>query len=212
MKKLILTLLLLLPLAMQAQRIHAYVTTGVTLSQIDGDAAGGFHAVGNVSGVGALTALDRNYRWGLSVEALFLQRGAYNNSIEPYRGGFKLNYVDIPVIFHYQDPNGGMLLGIGLAYGRLVRQPHGTLEFNPLASIPDTSDLTFLKNDLTAVADFRFTVWRGLQFSVRWQYSLLPIKKGWRYRYVVPGHGNAWAEETWDFYNHSLSLRLLYQF
>ena len=210
MKRIIILLLTMLPLCIQAQHIHAYVTTGLNLSQIEGDELKGFRHVGFNGGVGALTALDDNYRWGLSVEALFTQRGASNmDSPEPYRGKYTLNYVDIPLLFHYQDPYGGMLIGAGIIYGRLVQQPHGNLEYRPNVFIPDTSDLTFLKNDLSVALDFRFTVWKGLQFNLRWQTSILPIKRDWKFTEI-----NGQVKRTFyrDAYNQSIALRLIWQF
>lgn len=218
MKRTILLLLLLLPDVLQAQNIHAYVTSGLSMSQIEGDELKGFKHAGFTGGVGALTALDSRNRWGLSVEALFSQRGVYNNSHDPqnyYNIGLTLNYVDIPVLLHYQDPYGGMLLGAGLCYGRLVQQPHGTIRYNPNYFIPDTADMTFLKHDLMAVADMRFTVWRGLQINLRWQYSLLAIKKDWsffQYSGVDAENNPRYNKHANDCYNHSIVLRLIWQF
>lgn len=214
----IIALLLSLTPVMQAQRIHAYVTTGVTLAQIEGDELKGFRQIGNVSGVGALTAISSNYRWGLSLEALFSQRGVYNNSHDPqnlYNIKMHLNYVDIPLMLHYQDPYGGMLFGLGLCYGRLVQQPHGIIKYNPNYFYPDTTDMRFSKHDLSVVADMRFTVWRGLQLNLRWQYSLLAVKEDWTfYSYSgVDAYGNArYNKNANDCYNHSLALRLIWQF
>lgn len=218
MKRTILLLLLLLPTVLQAQNIHAYLTSGLSMSQIEGDELKGFKHAGFTGGVGALTALDSRNRWGLSVEALFSQRGVYNNSHDPqnyYNIGLTLNYVDIPVLLHYQDPYGGMLLGAGLSYGRLVQQPHGTIRYNPNYFIPDTADMTFLKHDLMAVADMRFTVWRGLQINLRWQYSLLAIKKDWsffQYSGVDAENNPRYNKHANDCYNHSIVLRLIWQF
>lgn len=202
----------------QAQRIHAYLTSGVTLSQIEGDELKGFRHVGYTGGVGALTALTDNYRWGLSVEALFSQRGVHNNSHDLqnlYNIDLTLNYVDIPVLVHYQDPYGGMLFGAGLSYGRLVQQPHGTIRYNPEYFIPDTNNLTFLPHDLCAVADMRFTIWRGLQLDIRWQYSILAIKRQWVFHTYngLDGDGKPrYKDHSRDCYNHALSLRLIWQF
>ncbi len=205
----VLMLLLCFPQQTYSQQIHAFISSGLNLSQIEGDELKGFRQVGYVGGVGALTALDKNYRWGLSVEALFSQRGAYNNSIDPYYGRITLNYIDIPLLFHYQDPYGGMLLGAGVSYGRLVQQPHGELAFNPLAYLPDTSDMTFLKNDLAVVLDMRFTIWKGLQFNIRWQYSLFAVKRDWTFIEYIH---NKPHKSVNDFYNHSLTMRLIWQF
>lgn len=210
MKRTLTILLLLLPLTLPAQqRIHAFVSSGVTIAQIEGDELKGFTQVGYIGGVGALSSISSNNRWGLSLEALYSQRGCYNNSSDPYNVSIHLNYIDIPLLLHYQDPYGGMLIGAGLCYGRLVQQPHGILKYNSEYFYPDTTDMTFLSNDLSVMADFRFTVWRGLQFNVRWQYSLMPIKREWSFYEKIHGRWENWEN---DCYNHSLAFRLIWQF
>lgn len=202
----------------QAQRIHAYVTSGMSLSQIEGDELKGFRHVGFTGGVGALTALTDNYRWGLSLEALFCQRGVYNNSYDPqnyYNIDLTLNYVDIPLLLHFQDPYGGMLFGAGLNYGRLVQQPHGTIKYNPNYFIPDTSDMTFLPHDLSVVADMRFTIWRGLQLDIRFQHSLLAIKRDWMFYSYNGTDANGdprYKTHTRNCYSQTLTFRLIWQF
>lgn len=195
--------------SVQAQRIHGFVSSGITFSQIEGDELKGFRKYGYTGGVGALTAISGNGRWGLSVEAIFSQRGTYDNSGDPYAMTMTLNYVDIPLLLHYQDPYGGMLLGAGLTYGRLVAQPNGKILFNPYSMVPDTSDMTFLSNDLCATLDFRFTVWKGLQLNLRWQYSLMAIKRQWHFDIYRQGR---WISHDNDCYNNAISLRLIYQF
>lgn len=219
MKRLLTLTLLLLPLTLGAQRIHAFVSSGVSVSQIEGDELKGYRHYGYTGGVGALAAISSNNRWGISVEALFSQRGTYDNSGDPYSMRLTTNYVDIPLLLHYQDPYGGMLLGAGLIYGRLVQQPHGEILFNPNNMIPDTADMTFLKNDLCAALDARFSVWKGLQLNIRWQYSIMPIKRDWefrQYRGMESGPSGElrarWTTESNNCYNNVISIRLIYQF
>ena len=195
--------------SVQAQRIHGFVSSGLTFSQIEGDELKGFRKYGYTGGVGALTAISDNGRWGLSVEALFSQRGTYDNSGDPYAMTMTLNYVDIPLLLHYQDPYGGMLFGAGLTYGRLVSQPNGKILFNPNSMVPDTNDLTFLRNDISATLDARFTLWKGLQLNIRWQYSILPIKREWHFDIFRQGR---WISHDNDCFNNTISLRLIYQF
>ena len=219
MKRLIILLVLLLPLTLNAQRIHAFVTSGFTLSQIEGDELKGLKHIGYTGGIGALTPLGDQYRWGLSIEALFSQRGVYNNSHDPqnlYNIKLHLNYVDIPILFHYQDPYGGMLFGAGLSYGRLVSSPESERwKINSDYFIPDTTDMSFISRDLAAIADMRFTIWRGLQLNIRWQYSILPVKREWAF-YLYSGvnadGSPRYNKKTNDCYNHSITLRLIWQF
>ncbi len=220
MRRLLLILLLFAPVASQAQRIHAFVSSGATISQIEGDELKGFKQFGFTGGVGALVALDANNRWGMSIEALFSQRGAKsdsNTNYYLYYWDVRSNYVEIPVLLHWQDHHGGMLFGAGLSYGRMVRQPSGVIGFRDF--IPDTTDKVFLSRDLMVVLDARFTIWRGLQLDLRWQYSLLPIKRDWTFRkyngYGVDENGNRYDRyitNKRDCYNHSIVLKLIWQF
>jgi len=219
MKRLLILMLLSLPLCVDAQQIHAFVTSGVSVSQIEGDELKGFRHYGYTGGVGALTSISRNNRWGLSVETLFSQHGSYDNSGNPYSLKLTTAYVEIPLLLHYQDPYGGMLLGAGLVYGRLVQQPHGKVLFNPEGLVPDTADMTFLPNDISVALDARFSIWKGLQFNIRWQYSIIPIKRDWLFRqadgYETLPNGEQrtrWITESNDCYNNVISVRLIYQF
>lgn len=208
MKKLII-ILLMLPLALQAQRIHGFVSSGIMVSQIEGDEIKGYRHYGYTGGVGALASISSNNRWGLSIETMFSQRGSFENSGDPYSIKLNLNYIDIPLMIHYQDPYGGMLIGAGLIYGRLVQQPHGIMKFDTNSFIPDTSDMSFLRNDLCVALDARFSIWKGLQLNLRWQYSIIPVKRDWHFDYFKRGQ---WRSGDNDCYNNAVILRLIYQF
>jgi len=195
------------------QVIRAYPAIGATASQMRGDELRGFRKWGFTTGVGAVVDLSSDAKWQLSIEADFAQRGAYNNTHEPYSlFGFTMNYVDIPLTLHFTDPYGGMTFGLGLVYGRLVQQPHGVMIYQPGYFEPDTANLTFLKNDLSAAIDVRFPIWRGLTFNFRYQMSLMPVKRNWGFT----GLRNEGDREvtSWqnNVYNSSISIRLLYVF
>lgn len=223
MKHITIIILLLLSLTATAQqRIHAFVSSGLTVNQIEGDEIKGFKHFGYTGGVGALVSLSSNNRWGMSIEALFSQHGSHSTGDTRYylyKMDLTANYIEIPLLLHFQDPHGGMLFGAGVSYGRLVRQPHGEIGYQPQFFIPDTSDMTFLPNDLMVVADARFTVWRGLQIDLRWQYSLMPIKRDWNFYsyagYTYDENGNQmerWVTRTNNCYNNSIVVRLIWQF
>ena len=86
-------------------------------------------------------------------------------------------------------------------------------------TIKFTTNKDFLTSDFMVVADARFTIWRGLQFNVRWQYSILPVKRDWTFRkfdgYEADANGvqqERWTDITNNCYNHSISVRLIWQF
>lgn len=199
----------------QAQRIHGFASAGATLSQIEGDELKGFRKLGFTGGVGAIVSIDKKEIWHLSIEALFSQRGSYNNTGDPYSISLPLNYVDIPLMVHYHDMWGGMLAGAGLVYSRLVQQPHDVMQYNPSYFVPDTINMKFLNNDLAVVADIRFPVWKSLWLNLRWQYSIIAIKRDWQFtEYIgVDAEGNP-KPKRWknDCYNNSLAFRLIWQF
>ncbi len=222
--------LLLTTAPAQAQRIHAFLSSGATLSQVEGDELKGFRKWGYTGGIGAIVPLDRHEDWRISVEAAFSQRGSYNRTGEPYSLDLTLNYVDIPIMLHYRDPWGGMLLGLGLNYSRLTDQPR-TRGLYPPAFFPDTNDLLFLRNDLAIVADIRFPIWRKLHLNIRWQYSLLAIKRNWHFYQrdgnmplldddgvpILDSEGHTimiprWNEWVNDCYSNTLTFRLIWQF
>ena len=194
-----------------AQRIHGFISSGLALSQIEGDELKGFRKWGYTGGVGAIAALDRHENWNISLEAAYSKRGAYNASGDPYSVDIPLSYIDIPLLVHYRDPWGGILVGAGLNYSRLVQQPHSVGLYNPLYFLPDTTDMSFLRNDLALLADVRFPVWRGLWFNLRWQYSIIAVKRDWLF---TEYKNNGTTVLTWrnDCYNHSLAFRLIWLF
>ena len=204
----LLTLMLLASFPMQAQRIHAYLVGGAVTSQVEGDELKGFNHWNITGGVGALADLDDRDMWSLTIETDYSCRGIYNqkyNTENFYNINLDLHYVDIPLTLIFRDPYGGLRIGAGLVYSRLLGQPHDTIRFNPKYFVPDTSDMTFLKNDLAAAIEFRFNIWKGLQLSARYQYSIFPIKKDWHYMFDNHTSSN-------DFYGSALSFRLLWQF
>lgn len=219
MTKQLITLGLLLLLSLQSwgqrysndQIIHAYPALGFTVSQIEGDELKGFDKWGFSAGVGAMINLGRSEMFKLSVETDFSQRGSFNGTGDRYNlYNFTLNYIDIPVVFHFHDPYGGMVLGLGLNYGRLVQTPHGEIGYNPLTFIPDSNNFNFLKNDFSFVADMQFTVWQGLKLNFRYQQSILPVKKGMKFTTPVQnGEDMVWYNNC---FNQSVTVRLLYIF
>ena len=205
---LIATVFLMLALPMKGQYISAYVTAGGIVSQVEGDELKGFAHWGLHGGVGALTKFGDSDRWMMTIETDYSCRGIYNhkyNTDNYYNIDLDLHYVDIPLTFFFRDPYGGLLIGAGLVYSRLVAQPHGTVEYFHTYPTPDSTDMTFLKNDIAGALEIRFDIWKGLQFSTRFQYSLIPIKKDWHFQ----SDNQTWSN---DCYSSSLTFRLLWQF
>ncbi|MBP9990677.1 MAG: porin family protein [Bacteroidales bacterium] len=209
MKKILLLLFVVLGFVAQGQRIHGYISAGAVAAQMEGDELKGFNHWGLSTGVGAITDLSRNGAWRLGVEADFSQRGAKNSSATPYSIDLNLSYVDVPVTVYFRDPYGGIMFGFGLAYSRLVQQPHDVIKYDPYSFMPDTSDMSFLKNDFSVALELRFAVWKGLQLSFRYQRSLFPIKREWGFSQNEGIRWNSWSN---DCFNSALTMRLLWVF
>ena len=214
MRKRIVIIFTLLAIATlgKSQNIKAFVTSGVTLSQIDGDEVYGFKKFGYVGSVGALIPLESKERWLVSLEAMFSQRGAREErSYNSYHYKVTLPYIEIPLMAHFSDPKGGWTFGVGFSYSRLMGTPKETFHYDTTGFIPDT-EAPFIKNDFAVIADIRFKIWRGLKFNVRYQYSLAPIKKDWDF-HIRSSRGDEFNEHwTRNAYNNSLSARLIWVF
>jgi len=122
-------LLLFLPCVLHAQLFKAGIVTGLNLSQIDGDALGGYDKLG--LNVGVIADIYVAETWSVSIEILYAQKGAstgiFRNSLDnpsspdfgnpPYR--WRWDYIELPLIVHYNDKN-KMNFGLGIAPARLV--------------------------------------------------------------------------------------------
>jgi hypothetical protein len=116
--------------AQREQRFRAGIIAGLTASQIDGDESYGYNKLGLQAGVRAAAILNK--RAESSIELLFAQRGARNelipNNINPNNFSLTLNYVEVPLQFHYKDwfvddDEDGfyrVVVNGGLSYGRLI--------------------------------------------------------------------------------------------
>ena len=115
--------------SLEAQRFDAAVLAGVTVSQLDGDNSAGYNKVGLIGGLDGIILLSEKME--VSVGLHFNQQGSRcetNLDAGAPCGVLKinLNYVDIPVLFHYKDWKSGsgdhyrLQFNIGLGYGRLI--------------------------------------------------------------------------------------------
>ena len=189
----------------EAQRIKGELIVGMNTTQIDGDEVFGFHKYGLNLGVGAIYPFTNH--WSLSIETIFNQKGAYQNTdlekdtlAEPYYN-IRLNYLEVPVMIHYEDRE-TLTFGLGFSWGRTVgieEIEHGKkVETTTLAS-------PYKRDDVNVLADVRFKIWKKLKLNFRYAYSVLPI----RTRTFTNSTGYSWVRTQ---YNSMLTLRLIYVF
>jgi hypothetical protein len=199
-----LIMLVLLSSAGYSQIIKGAVMAGMNLSQVDGDEIYGFHKFGLNIGASAIVPVAN--KWEASIETIFTQKGSYQKPHydDSLTGEYKLklNYLEVPVLFHYNDKN-RVAFGVGLSWGRLV----GVEEYEHGRRV-ETTNLNgpYDKNDFNVLLDVRFKIYKRLKFNVRYAYSIDKI----RTRVFTPPYStDSW---TRDQYNNFWTFRLVYIF
>lgn len=238
MKRLFLHFLLVLGLlsvvgSANAQRFVGQAILGMNFSQIEGDDVHGFTKLGVNAGLGIVLPLNRPQTWTVSAELLFVQKGAYKhcnagyfdttnyhvsmfedvNRTVPFNPNIKCNisldYVQIPVLFHYEDMRTGCKFGLGFSWSRLVRAKE---IYNGFTRYTNVRSGTFRTSDWSVLADVDIRLYKNLSMGIRWEFSMAPIRE----MHYICGKLNANGElevsrdETNKLRNHTVSLRLVY--
>jgi hypothetical protein len=232
---LILALLLSVTGRMNAQRFIGFATAGVNLSQIEGDDVHGFCKAGFNGGLGVALPLTRDHKWTISAEILYTQKGARKhcqkgyfdtiyyhpdmfldvNRAIPYDSSVKchiwLDYAQIPLLVHYEDMQSGFKIGAGFAWGRLVRAKE---IYNGFTRTTNLRSGTYRTSDWSAIIDVEARLYKNLSLNVRWEYSMVPIRK---MHYMTgkreaDGTFNLNRNEVINMHNHLFSIRLTYFF
>lgn len=172
-----LSFLLLLPQQVAAQRFKAGIIAGVTASQIDGDASAGYHKVGLQGGLRGIVVLRP--KQDASIEFLFTQRGARNETKTPPFFKTTLNYIEVPVQWHYHDwPANGdpedpdffrIHFNVGLSYGRLLDYKDDSDDFGAgiTAALPDLN-----RNSYCFLIGASFYATKHVAFTVRYHRAI----------------------------------------
>ncbi len=155
---------------------------GLSLSQVDGDNFGGYNKADiNFSAIG-FTKVSENV--AISTEVGYNTKGSKAGSKEtPFQNSngeviqdflIKLAYADISVLANIFDKKQNNF-GIGISYGRLIQSE----EFIDKALIE--TEYPFEKNafDVVLNGNFRIIKSQPLFFNLRFQYSILPIRKNY---------------------------------
>jgi len=165
----------------QAQRIMGEAIIGLNMSKIEGDLINNgslkFQKPGLNIGVGAIIPIGESF--SVNIQTIFSQKGAYTkyginpDSALPYYRT-RLDYAEVPLIFHYHDKN-GLSIGTGISYSRLVRA-QWTLNGKEVSN--SISDGLFTRDNFDWLADFKVRVWKNLHANVRYQYGLNSLWSG----------------------------------
>ena len=192
--------------SLSAQRFLGAVAFGGNLTQVDGDEVYGFKKIG--FNVGAASFLPIKEKWFISLEVAFSQKGAYQkypyvsnpNKDLPFYN-LRLNYVEVPLLFHFEDKQIAML-GTGFSYNRLVGVKE--IEWGERTSTAARNGV-YAIDDFNWIVDVRFRLVKSLRLNFRFAYSVDKI----RTRTFSNLAGDVWKR---DQYNNILTLRLVYTF
>ena len=209
-----------------AQRFIGSVVAGANFAQIEGDNVHGFTKVGFNGGLGLTLPLNRKQTWQLSVELLYSMKGSvkkysqagnfdttvwapsmyqdvdYSVPFDPKtKCNISLDYVQVPVLIHYEDNYSGCTFGLGFAWGRLVRAHEVYYGFTRTTTVRSG---TYKKNDWSVIADFNVRLYKNLSLNFRWEYSIVPIR--------IQQFESRRTGETYTskYHNHVISTRLIY--
>jgi len=198
-----------------AQVFKGEIIGGFNLTQVEGDQQVGYRKFGVHAGVGVMFPfeLKEKHSLALSMEILLNQKGArkrnyyyniadtnFNVDTRKFEYLLRLNYISIPVIFHYAEESSGLTFGVGFAYNRMFSVTE--LEYDVLQTYDTVSRLK--PNDFTVLADVRFRIWQQLKFGFRFEYSMFSLRTRY-FPTTIYKHA-----ETRRQYNNSLSFYLVY--
>jgi hypothetical protein len=222
-----------------AQRFIGGVAVGMNVTQVDGDELFGYYKVGFNGGPYVKLMLDQKQRFSLTMELLYTQKGATKkypaqhdakiakgdtSLIDPaypdYDTKFfyklRTDYLEIPLLVHFEDPRSKFGVGIGFAWSRLVYIKEIEHDFRRADTIRGARRLDtkvnsgrYNKNDWSIIADVKIPIYKGLKFNFRFQYSLAPFGK---VRQFYSTSENATAPIERKPYHNTLTFRIIYSF
>lgn len=181
----------------QQQRFRGGIVAGVTASQIDGDASAGYNKVGLQAGLRVAAILKE--KQDISVEIAYTQRGCRNEAKTPPYFKTTLNYVEVPVQWHYHDwlvDNGDeaenfyrVHFNVGASYARLINYTDSS--DGSIAGItPALPDLN--RNSFCFLIGASFYASKHFAFNFRYNRAInklyKPGKPGTNYAYSLNEH------------------------
>ena len=239
MRKAILYSILLLTVSVlgiqraEAQRFVGFVSAGTNFSQIEGDDVHGFYKVGANAGPGLKLPVNRKQNLYLTIELLYAQKGSKKNCSPGYfdttnyapamfedvdytipfnprvKCRIVLDYVQVPLLFHYEDLRTGFSFGAGLSWSRLVRAKE---IYNGYTRTTSVRSGTYKTSDWSFLADVDIRLYKNLSLGIRWEYSMVPIREisvGFVMDHNPDNPNNIQWEER-KFRNHLVTARLTY--
>jgi len=171
---------------LHAQSFRGGLITGMSTSQIDGDAYAGYNKLGFYAGVSVERALGNVV--GLKSELYYISKGAKEN-VDGYEiHKTKLNYVELPLMVTF-SPLKHVELDLGLAFSYLIKAKMWSLGEEYPEGVVDIKDTQF-----SGIVTGNYFFNEHFAFNLRFDYSFLPIK------------------ENPNWYSNNLSFGILYRF
>ncbi len=189
----------------QTQRFKAGIIAGVTASQIDGDESAGYHKVGLQAGLKGIAILKPKQQ--ASVELLYTQRGCRNEpETFPYYNT-TLNYIEVPLQWHYSDwlveaaddANDfyRVQFNIGASWAYLLSYEDKYEDgYGIAAALPDLN-----KNSFCGMLGVSFYATKNIGFTFRWQRAFNNL--------YTPKDGTNYASSLNE---HSLTFQTMFVF
>lgn len=185
---------------------------GANFTQVDGDNYAGYHKVGINAGAIVYTRFDEHL--AASIEILYSQKGAHGNKEQQGINGsyirsydVRLNYAEVPLQLCYFDRRKSHF-GAGIAISRLVSVKEEG-EAVPIPAPIDFDKYPFKKMDYNFIIGGSLHLYGGLFLNARFQYSLIPVRKGdLKDGTGVPPYFAGRGEQ----YNNMWTVRVMYLF
>jgi hypothetical protein len=189
------------------------LVVGANFTQVDGDNYAGYRKVGINAGGIVYTKFDEHL--AASIEILYSQKGArghyaQRNGLGHDIDGYKItmNYAEVPLQLCYFDRRRSHF-GAGVSIARLVSvKEQGSVNGTEYA---DFDKYPFKKMDYNFIIGGSLHLWQGLFLNARFQYSLIPVRKGTR---GTGGTGQLPADFSGrdEQYNNMWTVRVMYLF
>jgi len=186
------------------QVFYGGFTAGGNFSTVAGDSYGGYKKAGWVAGGTVYVRLFPKLM--ANIELLYTQKGSRGvvQKTSYYSGEFferywlDLNYVEIPLMFHYNfTPR--WHIGIGGAYAQLIKSKEEIYTDQPVVINPDLTQ--FNKEDINFVFGGGWQIGKGWFLMGRYQRSVKSIRQ--------PQNIPVW-QNSFRQINDLFSLRLMY--
>jgi hypothetical protein len=184
---------------------------GANFSQVDGDNYAGYHRVGVNAGGIVYTRFDEHL--AASIEILYSQKGSHSQKEQEGPSGsyiksydVRLNYAEVPLQLCYFDKRKSHF-GAGIAISRLVSVKEEGEAIIPGGGTVDFDQYPFKKMDYNFIVGGSLHLVKGLFLTARFQYSLVPIRKG-TIGVELPPYFSGRGEQ----YNNMWTVRMMYLF